>query len=104
MVLQDRVNGSSQENLIWSSQVRVSMGLGLSAVVRPTLLTKMTETDWGTAIELFRAVRFGRGEPGRNDRKFQEGLQNFTVHTSQLACAARPSSAIVAACRCNSGA
>ena len=31
-------------------------------------------------LEVFDAARSGRGEPGRNDRKFLEALHYFTVH------------------------
>ena len=34
----------------------------------------------GIAIEVFRAVRCKRGEPGHDDRKFLEALHYFTVH------------------------
>jgi transposase len=44
------------------------------------MLTQMTEEDWAIAIEVFRAVRSKRGEPGRDDRKFLEALHYFTVH------------------------
>jgi len=44
------------------------------------MLTQMTEKDWELAVEVFRAVRSKRGEPGRNDRKFLEALHYFTVH------------------------
>ena len=44
------------------------------------MLTQMTEEDWAVAIEVFRAVRSKRGEPGRDDRKFLEALHYFTVH------------------------
>ena len=44
------------------------------------MLTQMTERDWDIAIEVFRAVRCKRGEPGHDDRKFREALHYFTVH------------------------
>ena len=44
------------------------------------MLTGMTERDWDIAVEVFRAVRSKRGEPGRDDRKFLEALHYFTVH------------------------
>jgi len=44
------------------------------------MLTQMTEEDWAVAIEVFRAVRSKRGEPGHDDRKFLEALHYFTVH------------------------
>ncbi len=44
------------------------------------MLTQMTERDWDIAIEVFRAVRCKRGEPGHDDRKFLEALHYFTVH------------------------
>ena len=44
------------------------------------MLTGMTEKDWRIALEVFRAVRSRRGEPGRDDRKFLEALHYFTVN------------------------
>ncbi len=44
------------------------------------MLTQMSEKDWDIAIEVFRAVRSKRGEPGHDDRKFLEALHYFTVH------------------------
>ncbi len=44
------------------------------------MLTGMTERDWEIAVEVFRAVRSKRGEPGHDDRKFLEALHYFTVH------------------------
>ncbi len=44
------------------------------------MLTQMTEEDWGIAVEVFRAIRSKRGEPGHDDRKFLEALHYFTVH------------------------
>ena len=40
------------------------------------MLTGMTEGDWAAVVKLFR----GRGDKGRNDRKFLEALHYFTVH------------------------
>ena len=33
------------------------------------MLTQMTEKDWEVAVEVFRAVRSKRGEPGHDDRQ-----------------------------------
>lgn len=44
------------------------------------MLTGMTETDWCIVLEAFAAARSGRGQPGRDDRKFLEALHFFTVH------------------------
>ncbi len=44
------------------------------------MLTGMTEGDWGIVLEVFAAARSGRGQPGRDDRKFLEALHFFTVH------------------------
>ena len=44
------------------------------------MLTGMTEQDWKLVIKLFRAARSGRGDRGRNDRRFLEALHYFTVH------------------------
>src|SRR5215218_4087176 len=44
------------------------------------MLTRMTEEDWATVLELFRACRSRRGAKGRNDRIFLEALHYFCVH------------------------
>ena len=44
------------------------------------MLTGMTEDDWGIVLEVFAAARSGRGQPGRDDRRFLEALHFFTVH------------------------
>ena len=44
------------------------------------MLTRMTEEDWATVLELFRACRSRRGAKGRNDRIFLEALHDFAVH------------------------
>jgi len=44
------------------------------------MLTRMTEEDWATVLELFRACRSRRGAKGRNDRIFLEALHYFSVH------------------------
>jgi transposase len=44
------------------------------------MLTRMTEEDWATVLELFRACRSRRGAKGRNDRIFLEALHSFSVH------------------------
>jgi len=44
------------------------------------MLTKMTEEDWALALEVFKAVRSRRGQPGRDDRKFLEAIHYFTHH------------------------
>ena len=44
------------------------------------MLTHMTEQDWEIAVEVFRAVRCKRGEPGRDDRKVLEALHYFVLH------------------------
>jgi len=44
------------------------------------MLTRMSDKDWEIAVEVFRAVRSKRGEPGHDDRKFLEALHFFTVH------------------------
>jgi len=40
----------------------------------------MTEEDWAIAVEVFRGCLSRRGDKGRDDRKFLEALQYFTVH------------------------
>ena len=44
------------------------------------MLTGMTEQDWELVVEVFRAARSGRGDRGRDDRRFLEALHFFTVH------------------------
>ena len=44
------------------------------------MLTRMTDEDWGVALQVFRACRSRRGDKGRDDRKFLEALHYFTVH------------------------
>src|SRR5215213_2952847 len=44
------------------------------------MLTRMTEEEWATVLELFRACRSRRGAKGRNDRIFREALHSFAVH------------------------
>ena len=44
------------------------------------MLTRMTEEDWATVLEVFRACRSRRGAKGRDDRKFLEALHYFSVH------------------------
>jgi transposase len=45
-----------------------------------TMLTRMTEDDWGLVLQVFNACRTRRGDRGRNDRKFLEALHYFTLH------------------------
>ena len=45
------------------------------------MLTRMTEEDWATVLELVRACRSRRGAKGRNDRIFLEAVHDFCVHT-----------------------
>ncbi len=42
--------------------------------------TKMTDTDWDLALEVFRACLPRRGAKARNDRLFLEALHYFNVH------------------------
>src|SRR5260370_23102062 len=44
------------------------------------MLTKMTDVDWGTALQVFEASRSRRGDKGQDDRKFLEALHYFSVH------------------------
>ena len=47
------------------------------------MLTRMTEEDWATVLEVFRACRSRRGaegREGRDDRTFLEALHYFTLH------------------------
>jgi transposase len=44
------------------------------------MLTRMTDEDWESVVQVFRAVRSCRGDKGRNDRRFLEALHSFCVH------------------------
>ena len=44
------------------------------------MLTTMGEDDWAIVLEVFDGVQSRRGEPGRDDRKFLEGVHCFTLH------------------------
>ena len=44
------------------------------------MLTRMTEEDWESVVQVFRAVRSRRGAKGRNDWIFLEALHSFCVH------------------------
>jgi transposase len=44
------------------------------------MLTRMTDEDWATVLEVFRAVRSRRGDKGRDDRTFLEAVHYFSVH------------------------
>ena len=46
----------------------------------PAMLTKMTDDEWTFTLSLFRAVRSGRGDKGRDDRKFLQAMHYFAVH------------------------
>ena len=45
------------------------------------MLTRMTDEDWTTVLEVFRACRSRRGAKGRNDRRFLEAIHYFAVHS-----------------------
>lgn len=42
--------------------------------------TKMADTDWSVALEVFRASLPRRGDKGRDDRLFLEAMHYFSVH------------------------
>lgn len=44
------------------------------------MLTRLTDEDWAVLLAAFTAARSGRGQPGRDDRKFLEALLYFSVH------------------------
>ena len=44
------------------------------------MLTRMTDEDRATVLEVFRACRSRRGAKGRNDRIFLEAVHYFCVH------------------------
>ncbi len=44
------------------------------------MLTRVTDEDWATVLEVFRAARSRRGDKGRDDRAFLEALHYFTLH------------------------
>jgi transposase len=45
------------------------------------MLTRMTEADWGVALEVFTAAQSRSGVPGHDDRRFLEAVHYFTVHS-----------------------
>ena len=46
----------------------------------PTILTRMTDENWGVVREVFAACRSRRGDKGRTDRGFLEALHFFSLH------------------------
>ena len=44
------------------------------------MLTRMTDEDWESVVQVFRACRSRRGDKGRDDRRFLEALHYFTLH------------------------
>src|SRR3982751_6573407 len=44
------------------------------------MLTRMTDADWDSVVQVFRAVRSRRGGKGGTDRRFLEALHYFAVH------------------------
>src|SRR3954447_5205920 len=44
------------------------------------MLTRMTDEDWESVVQVFRACRSRRGDKGRNDRRFLEALHYFCIH------------------------
>jgi transposase len=44
------------------------------------MLTRMTDEDWESVVQVFRACRSRRGDKGRNDRRFLEALHYFCLH------------------------
>ena len=44
------------------------------------MLTKMTDADWATVLQVFEASRSRRGDKGQDNRKFLEALHYFSVH------------------------
>jgi transposase len=44
------------------------------------MLTGMTDDDWALVVRVFQAVRAGRGDKGRDDRRFLEAVHYFIVH------------------------
>jgi hypothetical protein len=45
------------------------------------MLTRMTDEDWATVLEVFGA-RSRRGAKGRDDRTFLEAIHSSSVHTA----------------------
>ncbi len=62
------------------SRISFSVIHGCSSSWEPTMLTKMTETDWTVGLTAFKSGCSRRGEKGRDDRKFLEAMHYFTVH------------------------
>ena len=44
------------------------------------MLARMTDQDWESVVQVFRACRSRRGDKGRSDRTFLEALHSFTLH------------------------
>jgi transposase len=44
------------------------------------MLTRMTDEDWETVVQVFRACRSRRGAKGRDERTFLEARHYFSVH------------------------
>ncbi len=44
------------------------------------MLSRMTDQDWATVLEVFRACRSRRSAKGRDNRRFLEALHYFAVH------------------------
>jgi hypothetical protein len=62
------------------------------------MVTGMTERDWSIVLEVFDAAPSRRGEPGRDDHKFLEAANYFTIHS--ITWRALPGVCGVAAPRC----
>ncbi len=46
----------------------------------PSRWPRVTDEDWAVALQVFRAVRSGRGDKGRDDRRFREAMHYFTLN------------------------
>ena len=58
------------------------------------MLTTMTESEWAIVLQVFRASRSRRGDKGRDDRKFLEGVQlAYALRSRRHRIAAAPISA-----------
>jgi len=76
-----RLCGRNPSHVIWwDSQIGIWLNLCVVSERELAMLTRMTEEDWAILLEVFAAARSGRGQPGRDDRKFLEALHYFTVH------------------------
>ena len=67
------------------------------------MLTRMTDEDWATVLEVFRGCRFQRGAKGQNDRIFLKRCIT-SAFTTSLGAPCRPRAGTGIQCGSASGA